>query len=161
MAIRKKTSSAATGNIRTSGLKVAGTSVIRLKDVIGKLLILQKISSFLSIIFYIIWIIVGIFFVWFIFANFRAGAFDQLMRPVSSASGPTAQNQQTPEETTIPGVGTVNVACVQSNLSEDLIVKMVRDQGTSNFSDEEKAKLAPCVVEAETQTEADPSSPKQ
>ena len=70
---------------------------------------------------------VGIFFLWFIVANFRAGAFDQLIsrpQPVSQ----TPDQSQTPAETTVPGIGKVNVACVQKNLSEDSIVKMVQEK---------------------------------
>ncbi len=145
--------------IKAVGLKITGVNVVRLKDVIGKFLVLQKIVSILSIIFYLIWIMIGSFLVWFIIANFRLGAFDQLMRQgPSSPSQQMPQAQQTPEETTVPGVGSVNVNCVQKNLSEDLIIKMVQDKGTQNFTEDEKSKLAPCIIKAESPTDASSST---
>ncbi len=147
-------------SIGSVGLKVTGVNVIKLRDVIGKFLVMQKITSFLSIVFYVIWILVGLFFLWFIAANFRLGAFDQLMQPRPTASSQVPQADQAPEETTVPGVGTVNVSCVQANLGEDLIIKMVQDKGIQNFSDEEKAKLAPCIVEAESPSDST-QSPSQ
>lgn len=147
--------------INAIGLKVTGASVVRIKDIIGKFLVLQKISSILSIIFYVIWIPVGIFFLWFIVANFKLGAFDQLMKPPTSQNQPTTQTPQTPAETTVPGVGKVNVDCVQNNLSEESIIKMVQDQGTQNLTDDEKAKLEPCVVEKATEEPAESPSTDQ
>lgn len=145
--------------INAIGLKVTGVNVVRIKDIIGKFLVLQKISSVLSIIFYVIWIPVGIFFLWFIVANFKLGAFDQLMKPRTSQNQPTAQTPQTPAETIVPGVGKVNVNCVQTNLPEEVIIKIVQDKGTQNLTDDEKSKLEPCIIEAEQSTpEASPQS---
>lgn len=159
----RKTSARKTApeNTKSTAQKVSAVNVVKLKDVIGKFLVLQKINSLLTTIFYLIWIPVGLFFLWFIIANFRLGAFDQLLQ------GPNAANQQpaapeapaAPTETNVPGVGSVNVNCVQQNLSEDAIIKIVQDQGTQNLSEEERAKLQPCIVEAASPSPE--SSPQQ
>ncbi len=140
-------------------LKIAGVGVVRIKDLLAKVLVIQRISSLLSILFYLIWILVGVFFLWFIIANFKLGAFDQLMQSKQSpTSDSAAQPQNAPTETNLPGVGKVNVACVQSNLSEDAILKMVQNGGTEQLTDDEKSKLEPCVIEKETaSTEASPT----
>lgn len=163
MALRKTQTKKDEGSSLPSvDLKVAGAGVVKIKDLLAKVLVIQRISSLLSILFYLVWIPVGLFFLWFIFANFKLGAFDQLMQPKESpTSEAVAQPQNAPTETNLPGVGKVNVACVQSNLSEDAILKMVQNGGIEQLSADEKAKLEPCVVEKEaTSTEASPA-PKQ
>lgn len=128
----------------------------KFRIIIAWFLAINNISSVLSIIYYIIWIPVGLFFLWFIVANFRVGAFDQLMSAKKSDLAQT-QEQSIPAETAIPGIGRVDVACVQSSLQEDAIVKIVREKSTASLTDDEKAKLEPCIVERE-QASSSPSS---
>lgn len=124
---------------------------------IKRLFAFNYVSSFLSIIFYIIWILIGIFILWFIFANFKLGAFDQLLGKQKSVSAQSDPQSQQPTETTVPGVGKVNIECVQSSLSQDAIVKMVQEKGTKSLTDDEKAKLEKCIVVGD---QASPSSNK-
>lgn len=120
--------------------KVSITGISKLKEV----LTLKKVKSVLAIIFYIIWIPVGIFFLWFIVANFKLGAFDQLM---GVQRAPTVQTDQGEiAETEIPGVGKVNVACVQETLSEESIMTIVNESSDASLSEEEKGKLKTCLV---------------
>jgi len=110
--------------------------------------ILKSLNQSLGILFYLIWILIGLFFILFIVANFRQGAFRGLF---SSSSQAQQQAQtQTPEETTIPGIGTVNIACVQQALSSEAITKIAQSGNTSSLTDEEKTKLEPCIVEKES-----------
>lgn len=130
------------------------TSAIREK--ISKLLVLGKITVFLSIVFYVIWILIGLFLLWFLFANFKLGAFDQLLGKRQAA--PQSQTaDQVPTETSLPGIGTVNISCVQQNLTQDVITKLVQDKSDKNLTAEEKQKLAPCVVAPESSPSASSS----
>lgn len=124
-----------------------------------KIIALQKINSFLSIVFYVIWILIGLFIIWFIFANFKLGAFDQLIgKPRASAQ--TQDQTQAPTETDVPGIGRVNIQCVQTNLQPDAIQKIVQDKSEKNLTDDEKKKLAECKVAGES-TPAASSSPNK
>ena len=113
--------------------------------------LLFKLIKILAAIYLVIWILIGIFFLIFIYGNWRQGAFSGLF---SKPQAP--QNQvQAPVETDLPGVGKVNIACVQNSLSTDAIQKLVQNGNTSTLTDDEKAKLEPCITQKE---EATPST---
>ncbi len=110
----------------------------------------DKVIKFLAFLFFFIWILVGLFFLVFIYGNFRQGAFRNLF---SKAQPQASQGQmQAPTETTLPGIGKVNIACVQSALSSDAIQKIVTDGNTYKLTDAEKSKFEPCIVEKEQAT---------
>lgn len=111
-----------------------------------------KISQVLSVFFYFIWILIGLLVLVFIYANLRQGAFSGLFSP-----RPLQQQTQVqpPAETDLPGIGKVNIQCVQDSLSQETIQKIVETGDASKLTDEEKAKLEPCIVEKE---EASPSA---
>lgn len=113
---------------------------------------LSKVNSVLSLLFYIIWIAVGIFFLVFIYGNIRQGLLKSLF--AKPASQEAAQSVQPPTETNLPGIGTVNIECVQNSLSTETIQKIVTDGNMDNLTVEERAKLEPCVVKAEEATES-------
>lgn len=123
---------------------------------IKRVVAIINFSSLLSIIFYIIWILIGFFILWFIYANFRLGAFDQLIGRQSQVSAQVDPQTQQPTETTVPGIGKVNIECVQTSLSEDSILKMVKDKSNASLTDDEKTKLEKCIIEKE-QAAASPS----
>lgn len=106
---------------------------------------LKRANEILGIIFYAIWILVGLFFLLFIYGNIKQGALTGLFRPSK------VQNEQAqpPTETTIPGVGKINIGCVQEALSTEAIQKILTSGNTSNLTDEERAKLEPCILEKE------------
>ncbi len=114
---------------------------------IKRVLVIFNLSSFLAIVFYVIWIVIGLFILWFIFANFKLGAFDQLMGRVGQNSAQAVPQGQQPAETTVPGIGKVNIECVQTSLSEESILKMVKDKSSASLTDDEKAKLDKCIIE--------------
>ena len=113
---------------------------------------LVKLIKILAAIYLVIWILIGIFFLIFIYGNWKQGAFKELL----AKPQPVPQQQtQAPVETNLPGVGMVNINCVHSSLSTDAIQKLVQSGDTSKLTDDEKAKLEPCIIQKE---EAAPST---
>ncbi len=106
---------------------------------------LKRANEILGIIFYAIWILVGLFFLLFIYGNIRQGALTGLFR----SSEVQNEQAQPPTETTIPGVGKVNIGCIQESLTTDAIQKILSSGNTSSLTGEEKAKLEPCILEKE------------
>lgn len=110
----------------------------------------HKIRAILAVIFYIEWIIIGLFFLLVIFGEIKQGALNSILgRPTSSQSAPQAQ---TPPETDLPGVGKVNIACVQQSLDSATIQKIITEGNTSTLTSDEKTKLDPCIIEPESAT---------
>ncbi len=126
------------------------------KKIENKKSALIKIKIALSLLFNIIWIIIGIFILLFIWANFKQGAFKGLFGGAPQQQTPSAA--QAPTETDLPGVGKVNIECVQNSLSQETIQKLLTDGGTTNFTAEEKEKLDPCIVASEEATPAESPS---
>src|SRR4030042_4310836 len=118
---------------------------IKQKVKVYKKLSLTCINSVLVTIILIIWIVVGIVLLLFFYTN-RYNMFPGLFSPRQSAS---QQTTQMPTETELPGVGTVNIECVQSSLSQEAIQKLVTDGGIDNLSEEENKSLEPCIVKKE------------
>ena len=127
-----------------------------IKKIENKKSALIKIKIALSLLFNIIWIIIGIFILIFIWANFKQGAFKGLLSGAPQQEAPSAA--QAPTETDLPGVGKVNIECVQNSLSQESIQKLLTDGGTSNFTAEENEKLDPCIVAKEEATPAESPS---
>lgn len=128
------------------------------KSRFAKVKIVSGIGSVLPTVFYIIWIVIGLFLLWFIYANYRLGAFDSLIgKPSATSAQSQSQQAQAPTETTVPGIGKVNIACVQTSLSEDAITKMVQEKSDKSLSDDDKKKLKSCIVGTASSTEATPT----
>ena len=119
---------------------------------------LVKLIKILAAIYLVIWILIGIFFLIFIYGNWKQGAFKELL----AKPQPVPQQQtQAPVETNLPGVGMVNINCVQSSLSTDAIQKLVQSGDTSKLTDDEKAKLEPCITQKEEASSTASPSPNQ
>src|SRR3989344_5957719 len=116
--------------------------------------ILQRINQSLAIIFYLMWIVIGLFFMLLIIANIHKGAFRQLFAPPQRAP----PQVQRPSETTLSGIGKVNIECIQSALSNEVIGKIIQEENTTFLTDEEKAKLEPCITEKEATPAPSPTS---
>ena len=69
---------------------------------------------------------------------------------IGNSGAQSTQVGQVPTETDLPGVGKVNIACVQSSLSAEAVQKLVASSNASTLTEEERASLAPCIVEAES-----------
>lgn len=115
---------------------------------------LHKVNDALSLVFYIVWIVIGLFFLLVIAGEVRQGALTSL---IGGAPSP-APETSIPSETELPGVGIVNIACVESSLSSEAIQKLVIQGDASTLTDEEKAKLDPCIVSAESSPSESPAN---
>ena len=100
------------------------------------------------------WIVIGLFFMLLIIANIHQGVFRQLFAPPQQAP----PQVQTPTETTLSGIGKVNIECIQSALSNEVIGKIIQEENTTFLTDEEKAKLEPCITEKEATPAPSPTS---
>ena len=116
--------------------------------------IISKVEKTLEIIFYIVWIIIGLVVLVVIVQSFRQGAF----APLFAGPQQPQQQVQAPTETDLPGIGKINIACVQEALSDEGIQKIVQGKGTASLTDEEKARLEPCIIEKEATPSPSPSS---
>ncbi len=108
---------------------------------------LKSITFSLSIIFFLIWIVIGAFLLVVIVQSLRQGAFAGLFS--SPQSTPTSAGSQEASQTLIPGIGLVDVNCVKQAISTDSIQKIVSEGSTSSLSAEEKTKLEPCILQKE------------
>lgn len=122
-----------------------------------KKLTFTNVNRFLAFLFYLIWVLVGLYALLVVFANIRQGALKSLFAKPPSQE--TSQAPQAPVETTIPGIGKVNIECIQSSLTPDEIQKIVQTGDDSKLTAEEKAKLEPCIIEKAEAT-ASPSTSK-
>jgi hypothetical protein len=106
---------------------------------------LEKINIYLTTIFLLLWIFIGIFgslvVIQSVKQGFLKGVFSSSVQTPASASQAPAQT-----EADLPGVGRVNIACVQQALSSDAIQKVLTAGNTDGLTDTEKTKLAPCIV---------------
>lgn len=107
---------------------------------------IRSVNVYLGTLFFLIWIFIGIFFMLLIYQSLRQGVLDGLfgVRPQQQVQGP--------QEANLPGVGRVNVDCVQKALSNEALQKVLSSQGTSQLSDDEKNKLEGCIIAKETAT---------
>ena len=117
--------------------------------------LIVRLIKFLAVIYLLIWILIGILILIFIYGNFKQGAF----RGLFSKPQVPQEQMQAPTETDLPGVGKVNIACVQNSLSTDAIQKLVQNGDISKLTDDEKAKLEPCIIQKEDATTSTSPSP--
>lgn len=109
--------------------------------------VIHKVNEVLSTLFYIVWLVIGAFFLLVIWTQIKQGVLSSIVG--KPAAGQTPQ-VQTPTETDLPGVGRVNIACVQESLTQATIQKLVVEGNTSSLTAEEKSKLDPCIIEAQS-----------
>ncbi|HSX18920.1 MAG TPA: hypothetical protein VLE91_02165 [Candidatus Saccharimonadales bacterium] len=119
---------------------------------------IHVIDHYLSVVFHVVWIVIGAFFLLLIFSQVRQGALSSLLSNPSPQQSVPSQTSA-PSETNLPGIGMVNISCVQQTLSPDELQKIVQAGDASNLTAAEKAKLAPCVTQAESSTPSASSKP--
>lgn len=100
-----------------------------------------KILFGLASIFFVIWIIIGIFALIIISQSLNAGLLTK-----QGGNESSAQNVQVPKETDLPGIGRVNIECTQNALKPESIQNLVQSGDISVLSKEEKAAFEPCIV---------------
>lgn len=113
---------------------------------------LQKLNLVLGTIFLVLWIFIGGFFSFSIVQNLQMMAGQNNIGPIDNTS-----QSELPQETQLPGVGKVNVACVQSEVSPEVIQKVFQDNGTENLSEEEKSTINNCVVKEDIEEASEPA----
>jgi len=113
---------------------------------------LHVIKDYLSVLFLVMWIVIGAFILLLIFSEIKQGALASMFASPSSVQQGAPTDNSAPTETDLPGVGMVNISCVQSTLSSTELQKIVQTGDASNLTADEKAKLAPCVTQAESAT---------
>ncbi len=120
---------------------------------------LKGITLTLGTIFFIIWILIGSFVLVVIVQSVRQGAFAGLFSAPQST--PESVSAQAPSQTLIPGVGLVNVDCVEKALSADSIQKLVSEGNASSLTADEKTKLEPCILQKEAASPSTSESPSK
>lgn len=108
-----------------------------------KIVAVPKVMMVFAAVFLGTWILIGLFILVFIVQGQRRGAFPTLTR--AAGEGQT-QTPQVPTETEIPGIGRVNIACVQSALSPESIQKLLSAGNISALDGEERTKFEACLV---------------
>ena len=107
-----------------------------------KIVAVPKVMMILAAIFLVTWTLIGLSILTLLVQGQRRGTFSGL------TNAPAAQSQtpQVPTETEIPGIGRVNVACVQSTVSPESIQKLLSAGDISVLQSEEKTKFETCLV---------------
>lgn len=108
-----------------------------------KIVAVPKVMMVLAAVFSVTWILIGLFILVFIFQGLARGAFPTLTRAVGEGQ---TQASQVPTETEIPGIGKVNIACVQSALKPESIQKLLSAGNISALENEERTKFEACLV---------------
>ena len=94
----------------------------------------------LSFFFYLIWIIIGVFLIF-------QGVYTAVLSRKAPSQTQQTTDTQAPSEVDLPGIGKVNVKCVQGALSQESIQKILQEENTQSLQGEEKEKFEKCVVE--------------
>lgn len=144
-------------SIAAKTTKVTEVKVDKTKETVRKFSF-KGLNTVLGTIFYLLWIIIGVFFLTFLVLSFKQGAFDQLL-----GRGPSASQSQAsgPAEADIPGVGRVNIVCTQKALSDASIQKLLQAKDLSALTQDEKAKFEPCIIAKETPGSSPSATPGQ
>ena len=129
---------------KTKGLKIDKT----IKKTASILLSVKKIKILhaLAAVFFVIWILIGIFVLLLLADGFKRGAYQGLFGRQNQQQ--QTQTPQMPADVDLPGIGKVNVECAQSALSDESIQKIVTEESTKSLTTEEKANFEKCIVES-------------
>ena len=104
-----------------------------------------KILHALAAVFFVIWILIGVFVLLLLADGFKRGAYQGLFGRQNQQQ--ESQAPQPPTDVDLPGIGKVNVECAQSTLSDESIQKIVTEESTKSLTDDEKASFEKCIVE--------------
>lgn len=110
-----------------------------------RIVAVPKVMMILAAVFLVTWTLIGLSILTLLVQGQRKGAFLGLANPPTTQGQGQAQ-QQVPTETVLPGVGKVNIACVQSALSPESIQKLVSAGDASFLEGEEKTEFEACLV---------------
>ena len=110
-----------------------------------RIVAVPRTMMILAAIFSVTWTLIGLSILTLLVQGQRKGAFLGLTNPPTT-QGQGQTQQQVPTETVLPGIGRVNIACVQSALSPESIQKLVSSGNISVLEGEEKTKFEACLV---------------
>jgi len=123
----------------------------------------HRLLTYLGIAFFAIWVVIGIFLLLVIVQGFRRGAYAGLLTSSQPNQSQQAQPQDTssqqPTEADLPGIGKVNIACVQQALSPDSLQKVLQSKDVSVLNTDERTKFQLCITQPVTATPS--ASPQQ
>ena len=105
-----------------------------------------KILHVLAAVFFVIWILIGVFVLLLLADGFKRGAYQGLFGKQDKQEQQT-QVPSPPTDVNLPGIGKVNVECAQSTLSDESIQKIVTEESTKSLTADEKASFEKCTVE--------------
>lgn len=105
---------------------------------------LHLLKDTLTPVFLIIWIVIGLFFLLVIYSQVKQGAVRQL---ISTPKQEAAPQVEAPTETTLDGIGKVNIACVQEKVTSENIQKAVQAKSIDVLQGDDKTKFESCIVE--------------
>lgn len=108
---------------------------------------LHKVREILATLFYLIWIVIGVFFLLIIIGQVRQGALSSVI-----GEGPPATTSQVPTqtETDLPGVGRVNIDCVKKALKPESLQKLATSGDATFLQGDEKTNFEACIVAKES-----------
>ena len=101
---------------------------------------LTRLNIYLTTVFLIIWIFVGLFASLLVVQSVKQGFLKGIF---GSPQTTTTTDSPVQTEADLPGVGKVDIACVEQALSQEAISKILQSGDTSGLTDDEKTKLDP------------------
>ena len=107
---------------------------------------LHLLKDTLTPVFLVIWIIIGLFFLLVIYSQVKQGAVRQL---ITSPKQEAAPQVEPPTETSLEGIGKINIACVQEKVTSENIQKAIDAKSVDVLEGEDKTKFESCIVEKE------------
>lgn len=109
--------------------------------------LIQGLLTYSSLAFFLVWLAIGIFLLLVIVQGLRRGAYEGLL----SAGRPTPMPTEAPQtEADLPGIGRVNIACVQQALSPNSLQKIIQERKIDVLQGDERTKFEACIVQRET-----------
>lgn len=105
----------------------------------------EKVNKILSFVFYLVWILIGLFILLVVYSGIKQGAYKNLLAPKQEAPQSDVSNTS-PAEVEIEGIGKINVECTQNALLSESIQKLVQSKDINSLSEEERKKFEECLV---------------
>lgn len=103
----------------------------------------------LATAYLILWTLLGLFFSVLLIQSARRGAFDNLFNEPAKPAEEQAEAGQPQTEVALPGIGKVNIQCVQSSLARESIEKVINARSVEALQGEERTKFETCITERE------------
>lgn len=107
---------------------------------------LHLLKDTLTPVFLVIWIIIGLFFLLVIYSQVKQGAVRQLISTPKQEAAPQVEGAK---ETTLEGIGKVDIACVTEKVTSENIQKAIDAKSIDVLEGEDKTKFESCIVEKE------------